>query len=190
MSILAGLMSLLGCSSSSSEYVDKELGFQLQYPEGWRDNRSPRPGSAPLLATLARITGHNSELSFSIKKARKLDAYLDAFKRKGEEVAPDAALTTLHPGMAALQAYSLKVNEKLFSQYRVLGIGPAEFAGVRGVEIMEYARDEKEYYIKSFIPNGDSPYAAIILSLESSAGEGALSSDAARALERAWRWGN
>jgi len=190
MTILAGLLSLFGCSSSSTEYVNKEIGFHLKFPEGWVKNSSARLGSnsAPMLSTLIRLTNRNSALTFAIRKAPKTEAYHDAFRKMGKDIRPDAALAALDPGMAELQTYSIDVNKQIFKEYRVLRIGPSEFAGVRGVEIMEFTKDEKEVYIRTFIPDGNTPYKALIFSMESSAGETALSSEAVKAIERTWIW--
>ena len=190
MKILAGLLSLLGCSSPSTEYVNKEFGFHLKFPEGWQENTSARPGpkSARLFSDLTRLTYRDPELSFTVKKSVNPDLYIDAFRKKGEDIKPDAAFASLNPGMAMLQTYSLNMGKKLFAEYRVLRIGPSEFAGVRGVEIIEFTKDDKEVYIKSFVPDGNTPYKALIICLESSAGEAALSSEAVKSIERAWLW--
>jgi len=188
MKILAGLLSLLGCSSPAMEYADKELGFHLKFPEGWHENSSARAISNHLLTPLARLTYENPELSFAVKKSVKPELYIAAFKKKGEEITPDAAFASLDPGMAVLQTYSINMSRKLFAQYKVLRIGPSEFAGVKGVEIVEFTRDDKEVYIRSFIPDGNTSRGALIISIESGAGEAALFSEAVKSIERAWIW--
>lgn len=144
--------------------------------------------SVPLLSTLTRITDRNDELSFAVKKSPNPDLYIEAFKKKGENIQPDAGFANLSPGMALLQTYSITMNKKLYAEYRVLRIGPSEFAGVRGVEIVEFSRDEKEVYMKSFIPDGDTPYKAMIIYIESRIGEAALTSEPVKSIERAWIW--
>jgi hypothetical protein len=70
MKILAGLLRFLGFSTAT-EYVNRDLGVRLKFPEGWKENMRASPGrnSAPLLSTLTRITDRNSELSFTVKKS-------------------------------------------------------------------------------------------------------------------------
>ena len=189
MKILAGLFRFLGFSAAT-EYVNRDLGFSLKFPEGWQENMRARPGrnSPPLLATLTRITDRNSELSFTVKKSVNPDLYADAFRKMGEDINPDAAFASLSPGMAQLQTYCINMSRKLFAEFRVVRIGPSEFAGVKGVEIIEFTKDDAEVYIRSFIPEGNSPYRALIICVESKAGEAALSSGAVKSIERAWLW--
>jgi len=80
------------------------------------------------------------------------------------------------------------MSKKIFTEFKVLRIGPSEFAGVRGVEIVEYSKDDKEVYMKSFIPDGNTPYKAMIIYIESRAGEAALTSEPVKSIERSWIW--